>query len=389
MPRYLAIADDLTGAAEIAGMGLRHGLATRIVRQPPTTLPDGLTVIDTDTRLLSPALAAEIHSQLAAFCPFSTLDFVYKKTDSALRGNILTEITSLMNGWNLRSALLIAQNPSRNRIIRRGKYFIDNTPLHETSFAHDPDHPAHTSDVLEILHRHASGQSRQAVKIVAAAEDFTGIGVGEAENPQDINSFSTGICLDCLAAGGVDFFGALLHARGHVERVRMMTESLRGRVLIVCGSTSAYSRELPQIAASHRAAVCAMPDGLFDRPTSTAVQEWSAQILEQFRRGDKVLLHVSHQVRAGASQQLLRTLAEVVTIVLGALPIDHLLAAGGATAAAIRKTIGWHVFDVEAELATGVVMLKIPGQNTRLTIKPGSYRWPERIWMEETTDGHR
>src|SRR5438270_459736 len=55
MTRILVIADDLTGAAEIAGIGLRYGLPTRLVRDHPGRCEHGLTVMDTDSRPMPPA----------------------------------------------------------------------------------------------------------------------------------------------------------------------------------------------------------------------------------------------------------------------------------------------------------------------------------------------
>ena len=58
MRKALVIADDLSGAAEIAGIGHRYGLPTRLVRERPTSFAPGLTVIDSDSRSLAPADAA-------------------------------------------------------------------------------------------------------------------------------------------------------------------------------------------------------------------------------------------------------------------------------------------------------------------------------------------
>ena len=50
MNSILVIADDLTGAAEIAGIGHYYGLPTRVIRDRPARRESGLTVADTDSR---------------------------------------------------------------------------------------------------------------------------------------------------------------------------------------------------------------------------------------------------------------------------------------------------------------------------------------------------
>jgi hypothetical protein len=53
---------------------------------------------------------------------------------------------------------------------------------------------------------------------------------------------------------------------------------------------------------------------------------------------------------------------------------------GGATAAALVRRLGWVRLSVCQEWATGVVSLEIKGQAQPLvTMKPGSYAWPEEI----------
>src|SRR5213078_2166976 len=151
MTRLLVIADDLSGAAEIAGIGLRYGLPTRLVRERPVECGAGLTVIDSDSRLLRATRAARIVESLVEGVSGDEFDLIYKKTDSAMRGQILAEVRALMRILGFSGALLVAQNPSRGRVIVDGEYRIDGVPLHQTGFADDPDHPAHASDPAKLL----------------------------------------------------------------------------------------------------------------------------------------------------------------------------------------------------------------------------------------------
>src|SRR5439155_14362660 len=131
--RALVIADDLTGAAEIAGIAHRLGLATRLFRIPPEVFDDGVTVIDTDSRhSLSPENA--VRASLANLEP-SHFDLIYKKIDSALRGPVLAEVQASMNQLHLETALLLPQNPTRGRTIESGQYLINGVPIDQTDFA--------------------------------------------------------------------------------------------------------------------------------------------------------------------------------------------------------------------------------------------------------------
>src|SRR5438046_3034209 len=92
MHRLLAIADDLSGAAEIAGIAHRFGLPARIRREPVDGPSDGLIVLDTDSRSMHPCEAQRTVSDLIRGLRREDFDLVYKKTDSVFRGNIAAEV---------------------------------------------------------------------------------------------------------------------------------------------------------------------------------------------------------------------------------------------------------------------------------------------------------
>ena len=73
-------------------------------------------------------------------------------------------------------------------------------------------------------------------------------------------------------------------------------------------------------------------------------------------------------------------LVRVAAGVLWLAPVGQVFAEGGATAVGLARGMGWHRLAVKSELAPGVVTLSvIGGALERLTIKPGSYRWPESL----------
>ena len=53
---------------------------------------------------------------------------------------------------------------------------------------------------------------------------------------------------------------------------------------------------------------------------------------------------------------------------------DHLIIEGGATAWATLQTLGWTQFQIECQIAPGVVQMRAPS-GTLVTLKPGSYSW--------------
>ncbi len=91
----LVLADDLTGALETAAKFAEHGFPVKLITSPLESYPSGVVVAATESRHLSPELAA---AQVAKFTAGSPA-LVYKKTDSALRGNIAAELGALHRAY--------------------------------------------------------------------------------------------------------------------------------------------------------------------------------------------------------------------------------------------------------------------------------------------------
>src|SRR5690242_8398573 len=112
MPNLLVIADDFSGAAEIAGIALRHGLPATILRNTTTRTPSStpITILDTDSRALPPTQAAEKVRQALHSFPHHTL--LFKKIDSVLRGPVVAEIDAALAATGRTSAIVLPANPS-------------------------------------------------------------------------------------------------------------------------------------------------------------------------------------------------------------------------------------------------------------------------------------
>ncbi|MFD6992528.1 4-hydroxythreonine-4-phosphate dehydrogenase PdxA [Streptomyces sp. NPDC059943] len=127
--RVLAVADDLSGAAETAAALLSRTTRTRVLLDPRTATPapaGTTTVFDLDSRQLSATgAAARITAVMTGLAP-GTL--VLKKVDSLLRGNLAAEIAALAATG--RGVLLAPALPTAHRTVRDGVLHTDGVPLH-------------------------------------------------------------------------------------------------------------------------------------------------------------------------------------------------------------------------------------------------------------------
>ncbi|TPQ21082.1 four-carbon acid sugar kinase family protein [Streptomyces sporangiiformans] len=126
----LALADDLSGAAETAAaLGRPRGRTVRIVLGPVTAPPlDGeAVVLDLDTRQLS---AGEAASAVRDALAHADGDVVLKKIDSLLRGNLATETAAYAAG--AAGVVIAPALPVAGRTVRDGVVHLHGTPLHAT-----------------------------------------------------------------------------------------------------------------------------------------------------------------------------------------------------------------------------------------------------------------
>lgn len=383
--RVLALADDLTGAAEIAGCGLRHGLTARLQRERFTASDAELIAVDSDSRALCDAEAASRIGTLLREVGEAEPQLVYKKTDSALRGPIAAELCAAAEALGRRRILFIPQNPSRGRVIRSGRYLIEGVPLDRTGFADDPLHPATTADVLPRL---APCPLPVVLFEPGQAPPQHGLAVGCGSCRADLERLAEHVDERTLPAGGAEFFEALLCRRGLGRKHRSMPPAAQAPALVVCGSACESSRAAVAAAERSGARVCRMPEPLFRGRADPEpyLREWVRSIRSAMAERGQAVVAIDRPPAPdrGLASRLTSHLAELAGRVLGICDVAELFIEGGTTAAAVFRRARWTDLAAEAEWAPGVVRLRAAAGQV-VTVKPGSYPWPESIWLPPTS----
>jgi len=378
------LADDLTGAAEIAGIGWRYGLRSMILRLNQSPVDTDLLVYDTDSRNCSAVEAARRVARTARRLRKLSPDWIYKKVDSVLRGNVLPEITALTQTLGLNRCILVPANPSSRRIIKGGRYFIGGQPLHRTAFALDPTHPRWTANVIDLLGVKQPGAVQ--LRKPGARTLPAGIVVGDATSRADMKRWAHRVASDTLAAGGGQLFEALLVREGlkPVKASPELPRFRRGSVLYVVGSHSETSRRFVASCRGRHWPVFEMPAGLFHGTRGGELQrrKWASQTGNAFRRHRNIVMTVGETLSSqpGAARRLEQLLAGTARDVLASTSISQVCVEGGATAAALLGALKWTRLAVMHEYDRGVTAVKVEGaMNARVVLKPGSYAWPRRL----------
>ncbi|KPK33324.1 MAG: hypothetical protein AMJ66_05580, partial [Betaproteobacteria bacterium SG8_40] len=125
MARVLIVADDLTGALDTAGPFAQQGLVTKVVAQPMQCDADSLggarvVSVNTASRHLPADAAADRVRQCARIFSGQRFDYVFKKIDSTLRGNVVAETIALIEASGRSSALVAPAFPAQGRTVMAG-----------------------------------------------------------------------------------------------------------------------------------------------------------------------------------------------------------------------------------------------------------------------------
>ena len=330
-------------------------------------------------------------------------DWVFKKVDSVLRGNVLAEISSIGRALKLPRTLLVPANPNVGRTIRDGIYYVGGTPIHRTDFRHDPRHPRRSPRVLELLGK--PGSNGVSLQAVGAQELSPGINVGEVSTFADVQQWAALADEMTLVAGGADFFRALLERRAGMKSEvrspksegRLKSENRKqprggsselrrlnfpAPALFVCGSLAESSLQFIAARRKEGWPVLLIPKTLLGtgRTSPACLARWAADTAQALARHPRVIIGIGQARLPGARtpERLGRLLTRAVEAVLARSQPAAICSEGGATTAQLLTRLGWQRLSVAGEFATGVVGLR-PSQRPDLLLicKPGSYRWPE------------
>jgi uncharacterized protein YgbK (DUF1537 family) len=203
-----------------------------------------------------------------------------------------------------------------------------------------------------------------------------------------------------LAAGGADFFRALLLKHAHCSEAAAKSSSSSlfsssntrvhprsahtGRTLFVSGSLTESSLDFLSRCRVKGWPVLLMPDELLAGGESgmACQARWARQVAQATRRHPKAVMGIGRPLLPGKGTpiRLGNVLIETVKRVLSAAQPDLVCVEGGATAALLLDRMVWRRLSVEIEYATGVAGARPHRRPEMLLVcKPGSYSWPEEL----------
>lgn len=385
----IAIADDITGAAEIAGLGFAHGMTTALFTEVPETLPDAdLMVLATDTRSLSEEEAVAATSEMLQQLKNVNLSkkmltemnvsgtrptppVFFKKTDPLLRGHVVPELRAIMRGSRYNKVLYVPANTSMGHIIRGGRFFINGEPIDQTPLEHDTEFPVQTSSICLLLG-------------ISAA---IGIRISDVENDEDMRNAAQSALNASepeMLAGGSDLFTAMIRCMGFKEKTHKPFEGLeeKGAAIMVCGSVITPDLTSRPFIRRHHMPIASMPREVFEG--AQTAEQWiniinARHLIKTSMQPayDGIILNIPYESSGSRikAARLRMTMAVVTKSLIERLQPTELVLEGGATAFAVIKELGLKHLTITDQVEPGVVRMSSKDIKLHITFKPGGYPW--------------
>ncbi len=406
------IADDFTGATDLAVTLVRGGMRTvQVIGVPETaaSLPDADAVVvalKTRTSSKSEAITQSMNSANALLdAGARQLFFKYCSTfDSTDAGNIGPVAEALLLRVGNAFAIACPAFPENGRTVYRGHLFVGDQLLSESPLKDHPLTPMRDSDLVRVLRR----QTRLPIGLVSYADVDRGpdaitaafervraagirIAIVDALNERHLRDIGAAAAALRLITGGS---GVAIGLADNFRRQGLLAttdplgdfEAPEGRAAILAGSCSAATRE--QIAAATGAGMPSFevdPLALASGSLSVAhIVDWArgqdtaAPVLIYSSAAPDALQRIQAELGRDAAGRLVeQTLASVATA-LAAHDFARLIVAGGETSGAVVSALGVGALEIGPEIDPGVPWTRaLGGRPLALALKSGNFGAPD------------
>jgi uncharacterized protein YgbK (DUF1537 family) len=408
------IADDYTGASDLANTLTRSGLRTVQTIGVPSdelALPDvDAVVVSLKSRSIEAGLAVSRSRAADKWLRGRGADHVLFKIcstfDSTDAGNIGPVMDALRADSGDAMVLVTPAFPETGRTVYQANLFVGSVPLNESPLKDHPLNPMHDSNLVRVLAR----QSKTKISLVdlaavargpdavrARLADLSAKGFGaaivDAVFDRDLETIGT-VALDHRLSVGASGFGLglsrALVASGRVKpgaSTAVSDAPVGGPAACLAGSCSQAT--LQQIAKAEQAMAVLHLDPEQVVAGEDEARRALAWARERLKEGpiliassstpDQVAALQARHGRGAAGHAIEQAMADIAEGLMQS-GVRRLVVAGGETSGAVVDRLRIPGFLVGAEIAAGVPVLRAVGaQNDEmlLALKSGNFGGPE------------
>nr|WP_298688876.1 3-oxo-tetronate kinase [uncultured Dongia sp.] len=408
-----AVADDLTGATDLALTLSRGGMRTvQVVGVPekPLDLPEADAVVLALKSRTIPAGEAVAQSRAAAqilqAAGARQIIFKYCSTfDSTPDGNIGPVADALLDLLDAPLTIACPAFPTNKRTIYQGHLFVGDQLLSDSPMKDHPLTPMRDANLVRVL----AQQTSHKVGLVSYATVTSGVAAIKAAYEKAIADGIRHLIVDAVTDADLHNIGAasadLALITGGSGIALGLPENFRrqgllqptttaaaftapaGRPVILAGSCSAMTRQ--QVATAQAAGIDSLridPLAIVEKKlTASTVADW---VLTHSSADKPALVYSSAdpaevlvvQQRLGRTEagELVEKLLGEVAASLAAQGFTRFLIAGGETSGAVVAALGVTALEIGPEIDPGVPWTKsLIGRPLALALKSGNFGAPD------------
>ena len=374
MENYLIVADDFTGANDTGVQVRRRGIDVRVVFSGAQISGGQSAVLDTESRGLSAEAAeAKLAADFASI-PFQRFDFVMKKVDSTLRGNIAVETRALAGRFSAELIVFAPALPDLGRTTVNGVHLLNGAPICQTELARDPKTPVREDNITRLLQaafdesvRHIDAQAVRENKIsLDGARIFT-FDAASNQDMQNIIGAALKTKKRVLWVGTAAMADNLLGLRhslppalgivaslSSVSRAQIHYSEKKGVPLIKVSLDKILEKKelVKDISANARRLLLDGKDVIVLSASTYSEEEHSKAEAAASRAGMSV---------EEMSEWTARLMGELSLAVLKDVKVSGVFLAGGDTAMSFFGAAGSEGSSIETEIATGIPLMRLCG----------------------------
>ncbi|TQV81630.1 3-oxo-tetronate kinase [Denitrobaculum tricleocarpae] len=401
------IADDFTGATDLAGLLARSGVRVSLRLGVPETAPGELELSSFEVIALKCRTApieeaiAETEAALTWLQAAGAARFFWKYCstfDSTAKGNIGPVAEALMAKLNSDQTIYCPAFPENGRSIFMGNLFVGEQPLHESPMKDHPLTPMRDSNLMRLLEPQVTRKVGLANRLVVdqgvtalqnRLEALRREGVAHVVVDAVANADLTVIAEACrnmpLMTGGSAVAMPLpaLYMADDVlsaDAPKPVRPSLAPGQIVLSGSCSAMTRKQVAAFAADANAFKLDPLALASEGVQAA-RDWLAQ---QPAEAPKIIYATAEPAEVAAAQDKLgvEKAGKLVEDALADLAVQardsgvrRFVVAGGETSGAVTNALGVKQMTIGPEIAPGVpwTWCDSAGQDIALTLKSGNF----------------
>ncbi len=397
------IADDFTGASDLANTLARNGMATvQFVGVPRgAAVPCEAGIVSLKTRSIEPAEAVRQSLQALDWLRAQGCrQFLFKYCstfDSTPKGNIGPVAEALLDALDADIAVICPVFPEAGRTLFQGHLFVGDRLLSESGMENHPLNPMTDPDIRRWLRLQTRGevalvahetvaQGPAAIREALRAISASGIrlAVVDAITNDDLRDIGRALAESRLITGGSGIALGLpgnFRKAGELGMAGVGFSGLRGPGIVLSGSCSTASRRQLTFHLESHPGFLVEPDGLL---TGTTTVAQALAFAQAHRNAEPVIFSTADPEQVASAQQRFgrERAAKAIESFFGDLAarlvtegFRRLAVGGGETSGAVVTALGLEHFVIGPEIDPGVPALAAgtASGDIRLALKSGNF----------------